>query len=106
MNLFTAVWQWEGDDGQWELYPPAVCAQLDAAVMSGQTCVTLSHVPGGHYEADVVKMVQTNLVTKYKRKIRSQAVKPGQRVAKASWSDGRLCQCIAYVLVLHDLTKC
>lgn len=72
----SAVWQWEGDDGQWEPYPLAVCAQLDAAVMGGETCVTLSHVPGGHYEADVVKMVQTNLVTKYKRKIRSQAIKP------------------------------
>ncbi|XP_063074541.1 poly [ADP-ribose] polymerase 2 [Engraulis encrasicolus] len=71
-----AVWQWEGDDGQWEPYPPAVCSQLDAAVKAGQTLVALTHVPGGRYEADLVKMVQTNLVSKYKRTIRSQPIKP------------------------------
>ncbi|XP_076149817.1 poly [ADP-ribose] polymerase 2 [Alosa pseudoharengus] len=72
----SVVWQWEGDDGQWEPYPPTVCIQLDAAVKAGEACVTLNHVPGGRYEADIINMVQINLATKYKRKIRSQAVKP------------------------------
>ncbi|XP_062386566.1 poly [ADP-ribose] polymerase 2 [Sardina pilchardus] len=72
----SVVWQWEGDDGQWEPYSPTVCTQLDAAVKAGEACVTLNHVPGGRYEADIVNMVQINLATKYKRKIRSQAVKP------------------------------
>ncbi|KAL2097172.1 hypothetical protein ACEWY4_006379 [Coilia grayii] len=70
------VWQWEGDDEQWEPYPPAVCSQLDAAVKAGETRVVLNHVPGGRYEADLVKMVQTNLVSKYQRNIRSQPIKP------------------------------
>ncbi|XP_036452139.1 poly [ADP-ribose] polymerase 2 isoform X2 [Colossoma macropomum] len=67
------MWQWEGDDGQWEPYSSAVCAQLDAAVRAGESSVTLQVGPG--YEVDLVKMTQTNSVTKYRRKIRSLTVK-------------------------------
>ncbi|KAL7879366.1 hypothetical protein SRHO_G00016200 [Serrasalmus rhombeus] len=67
------VWQWEGDDGQWEPYSSTACAQLDAAVRAGESSVTLQVGPG--YEVDLVKMTQTNSVTKYRRKIRSLTVK-------------------------------
>lgn len=70
------VWQWKGDDGQWEPYLPSDCALLDSAVSSGETSVTLSLGSGTTYEVDLKKMVQINPVTKYKRKIRSQTVKP------------------------------
>ncbi|KAM9349501.1 poly [ADP-ribose] polymerase 2 [Symphorus nematophorus] len=70
------VWQWKGDEGQWEPYPPSACALLDSAVSSGKTSVTLSLSSGTAYEVDLKKMVQINPVTKYKRKIRSQTVKP------------------------------
>ncbi|XP_032388428.1 poly [ADP-ribose] polymerase 2 isoform X1 [Etheostoma spectabile] len=70
------VWQWKGDEDQWEPYSPSACALLDSAVSSGKTSVTLSLGPGTPYEVDLKKMVQINPVTKYKRKIRSQTVKP------------------------------
>lgn len=70
------MWQWEGDDGQWQPYPPSACASLDSAVSSGKTSVTLSLPSGSAYQVDLKKMVQINPVTKYKRRIRSQAVKP------------------------------
>ncbi|XP_077088643.1 poly [ADP-ribose] polymerase 2 isoform X2 [Siphateles boraxobius] len=66
------VWQWKGDD-EWEPYPPAVCVQLDTAKQAGEKSVSLALGPG--YEVDLVKMTQTNTVTKYKRKIRLQKVK-------------------------------
>ncbi|XP_056092321.1 poly [ADP-ribose] polymerase 2 isoform X2 [Rhinichthys klamathensis goyatoka] len=66
------VWQWKGDD-EWEPYPPAVCVQLDTAKQAGEKSVSLALGPG--YEVDLVKMTQTNNVTKYKRKIRLQKVK-------------------------------
>lgn len=69
------VWQWKGDEGQWEAYPPSACALLDSAVSSGKTSVTLSLGSGTSYEVDLKKMFQINPVTKYKRKIRSQTVK-------------------------------
>ncbi|XP_023280201.1 poly [ADP-ribose] polymerase 2 isoform X2 [Seriola lalandi dorsalis] len=71
-----AVWQWKGDEGQWEPYSPSDCALLDSAVSSGKTSVTLTLGSGAAYEVDLKKMVQINPVTKYKRKIRSQTVKP------------------------------
>ncbi|XP_066537171.1 poly [ADP-ribose] polymerase 2 [Hoplias malabaricus] len=67
------VWQWEGDDGQWEPYSPIVCAQLDAAVTSGESSVTLKL--GSGYIVDLEKMMQINSVTKYCRKIRSLTIK-------------------------------
>lgn len=70
------VWQWKGDKGQWEPYSPSDCALLDSAVSSGKTTVTLTLGSGAAYEVDLKKMVQINPVTKYKRKIRSQIVKP------------------------------
>ncbi|CAM4590044.1 unnamed protein product [Leuciscus chuanchicus] len=66
------VWQWKGDD-EWEPYHPAVCVQLDTAKQAGEKSVSLALGPG--YEVDLVKMTQTNTVTKYKRKIRLQKVK-------------------------------
>lgn len=69
------VWQWKGDEGQWEPYSPSACALLDSAISSGKTSVTLSLGSGVSYEVDLKKMVQINPVTKYKRKVRSQTVK-------------------------------
>ncbi|XP_068587726.1 poly [ADP-ribose] polymerase 2 [Cebidichthys violaceus] len=74
--LSKTVWQWKGDEGQWEPYSAADCALLDAAVSSGNTSVTLSLGSGTSYEVDLKKMFQINPVTRYKRKIRSQTVKP------------------------------
>ncbi|KAK5919913.1 hypothetical protein CgunFtcFv8_023770 [Champsocephalus gunnari] len=70
------VWQWEGDEGQWEPYSSSACALLDSAVSSGETSVTLALASESPYEVDLKKMVQINPVTKYKRKIRSHPVKP------------------------------
>ncbi|KAF5885575.1 poly [ADP-ribose] polymerase 2, partial [Clarias magur] len=56
----------EGDDGQWVSYPPAECAEINGAVQAGRTRVSL----GSRYELDLVKMTQTNSVTKYRRNIR------------------------------------
>lgn len=70
------VWQWEGDDGQWNPYPLSACALLDSAFSSGENSVSLALGSGSPYEVDLKKMVQINPVTKYKRKIRSPSVKP------------------------------
>ncbi|XP_070700865.1 poly [ADP-ribose] polymerase 2 [Pempheris klunzingeri] len=72
----NTVWQWKGDEGQWEPYSPSTCSLLDSAVSAGKTSVTLTLGSGTAYEVDLKKMVQINPVTKYKRKIRSQTVKP------------------------------
>lgn len=69
------MWQWQGDEGQWEPYPPSACTSLDSAVSSGKTSVTLSLGSGATYEVDLKKMVQINPASKYKRKIRCQTVK-------------------------------
>ncbi|XP_029686723.1 poly [ADP-ribose] polymerase 2 isoform X3 [Takifugu rubripes] len=69
------VWQWQGDEGQWEPYSPSVCTLLNSAVASGNS-VHLSLDSGQSYEVDLKKMLQINPVTKYKRKIRCQTVKP------------------------------
>lgn len=71
-NVSCAVWQWEGDDGQWNPYPPAACALLDSATSSGKASVTLSLGSGTAYKVDLKKMLQINPVTKYKRKIQCQ----------------------------------
>uniref|UniRef100_A0A3P8TZN4 Poly [ADP-ribose] polymerase n=1 Tax=Amphiprion percula TaxID=161767 RepID=A0A3P8TZN4_AMPPE len=70
------VWQWKGDEGQWKPYSPSACALLDSAVSSGKTSVSLNLGSGTAYEVDLKKMFQINPVTKYKRKIRTQTVKP------------------------------
>lgn len=69
------VWQWKGDEGQWEPYPDSVCSELDSALALGKTSITLDLGFGKEYEMDLKKMFQINPVTKYKRKIRSQTVK-------------------------------
>ncbi|KAJ8272577.1 hypothetical protein GJAV_G00090860 [Gymnothorax javanicus] len=71
----TTVWQWEEGDGQWESYPPALCAQLDGAARSGRASLTLTVATGAKYRVDLKKMIQTNAVTKFQRRIRSHAVK-------------------------------
>ncbi|XP_028328682.1 poly [ADP-ribose] polymerase 2-like [Gouania willdenowi] len=70
------VWQWKGDQGQWETYSSEASALLDSAVSAGETSVTLDLGSGTDYEVDLKKMFQINPVTKYKRKIRTHAVKP------------------------------
>ncbi|XP_046883739.1 poly [ADP-ribose] polymerase 2 isoform X2 [Hypomesus transpacificus] len=70
------VWQWEGDDGQWQPYPASACALLDSAVSSGGVSVSLALGSASAYEVDLKKMVQVNPVTKYRRKIRTYTVKP------------------------------
>ncbi|KAK2822747.1 hypothetical protein Q5P01_022812 [Channa striata] len=70
------VWQWKGDEGQWEPYPPSACALLDSAASAGRTSVPLNLGSGTTYEVDLKKMFQINPATKYKRKIRCQTVKP------------------------------
>ncbi|XP_061695954.1 poly [ADP-ribose] polymerase 2 isoform X2 [Syngnathoides biaculeatus] len=69
------VWQWQGDEGQWEAYSPSDCALLDSALSSGKTSISLILGSGSVYQVDLKKMVQVNPVTKYKRKIRSQTLK-------------------------------
>ncbi|XP_053348158.1 poly [ADP-ribose] polymerase 2 isoform X2 [Clarias gariepinus] len=59
-------WEWQGDDGQWVSYPPAECAEINGAVHAGRKRVSL----GSRYELDLMKMTQTNSVTKYRRNIR------------------------------------
>ncbi|KAG7455005.1 hypothetical protein MATL_G00251750 [Megalops atlanticus] len=71
----AAVWQWEGDGGQYVPYPPSACAQLDRAVQAGRSSVSLTLGTGSTYTVDLRKMVQTNTVTKYQRKIRKLTLK-------------------------------
>lgn len=68
MVCVCVEWAWQDDDGQWVPYPPAVCAEITTAFQAGKKCVSLSLGPG--YDLDLVKMMQTNTVTKYHRKIR------------------------------------
>uniref|UniRef100_A0A3P8XGH5 Poly [ADP-ribose] polymerase n=1 Tax=Esox lucius TaxID=8010 RepID=A0A3P8XGH5_ESOLU len=75
-TLFSSVWQWEAEEGQWEPYPALACAQLDSAVSSGEASVSLMLGSGVQYEVDLKKMVQINTLTKYKRKVRSLTLKP------------------------------
>ena len=82
-----SVWQWQGDEGQWELYPPSTSAILDSAVSSGDASVTITlGAAGTAYDVDLKKMVQINPATKYKRKIRSQMVKSGVCLSMAASS--------------------
>ncbi|XP_064201998.1 poly [ADP-ribose] polymerase 2 [Anguilla rostrata] len=71
----TTVWQWEVGDGEWEAYSPSACAQLDSAVGAGRASMTLTLSTGSKYRVDLKKMIQTNAVTKFQRKIRSHTVK-------------------------------
>ncbi|XP_028987792.1 poly [ADP-ribose] polymerase 2 isoform X1 [Betta splendens] len=69
------VWQWKGDDGRWQPYPPSACDLLNSAVSAGTACITLPLGSGAAYTVDLKKMLQINSVTKYERKIRSHIVK-------------------------------
>ncbi|RVE60960.1 hypothetical protein OJAV_G00166110 [Oryzias javanicus] len=71
-----AEWQWQGDGGRWESYPPAACALLNSALSAGKPAVTLNAGSGTAYEVDLKNMVQINPVTKYRRRVRNQPVKP------------------------------
>ncbi|CAL8343212.1 unnamed protein product [Merluccius merluccius] len=85
----TKVWQWQGDDGHWEPYPPSTCAMLDSAVTSGDAMVTIT-LSGTAYDIDLKKMVQMNPATKYKRKIRSQIVKSEPVIGDGGSVEGSL----------------
>uniref|UniRef100_A0A673X7R0 Poly [ADP-ribose] polymerase n=1 Tax=Salmo trutta TaxID=8032 RepID=A0A673X7R0_SALTR len=89
VTVLSSVWQWKGDEGQWEPYPPSACAQLDSALSSGDTTVSLTFGSGAAYDVDLKKMVQVNTVTKYKRKIRSHTLKPGQLIVKTVVMKGK-----------------
>uniref|UniRef100_A0A668ATM8 Poly [ADP-ribose] polymerase n=1 Tax=Myripristis murdjan TaxID=586833 RepID=A0A668ATM8_9TELE len=69
------LWQWQGDEGQWEPFSPSACTSLDSAVSTGKSSVTVTLSSGASYVIDLKKMVQKNPVTKYQRKIRCQTVK-------------------------------
>uniref|UniRef100_A0A3B3CSP4 Poly [ADP-ribose] polymerase n=1 Tax=Oryzias melastigma TaxID=30732 RepID=A0A3B3CSP4_ORYME len=69
-------WQWQGDGGRWESYPSAACALLNSALSAGKPAVTLNAGSGTAYEVDLKNMVQINPVTKYRRRVRNQPVKP------------------------------
>ncbi|XP_055359532.1 poly [ADP-ribose] polymerase 2 isoform X2 [Betta splendens] len=71
----SSVWQWKGDDGRWQPYPPSACDLLNSAVSAGTACITLPLGSGAAYTVDLKKMLQINSVTKYERKIRSHIVK-------------------------------
>ncbi|KAF6728059.1 Poly [ADP-ribose] polymerase 2 [Oryzias melastigma] len=71
-----AEWQWQGDGGRWESYPSAACALLNSALSAGKPAVTLNAGSGTAYEVDLKNMVQINPVTKYRRRVRNQPVKP------------------------------
>lgn len=75
--LCLIEWQWQGDGGRWESYPPAACALLNSALSAGKPAVTLNAGSGTAYEVDLKNMVQINPVTKYRRRVRNQPVKPG-----------------------------
>ncbi|XP_066579043.1 poly [ADP-ribose] polymerase 2 [Amia ocellicauda] len=63
------VWQWQDDDGGWQLYPPAVSAQLSAAQEASRATVSVV-VGSGRYTVDLRKMRQTNRSSKYSRAVR------------------------------------
>uniref|UniRef100_UPI0025AE271C poly [ADP-ribose] polymerase 2 n=1 Tax=Doryrhamphus excisus TaxID=161450 RepID=UPI0025AE271C len=69
------VWQWQGDEGQWEQYSSSDCALLDSAVAAGRTTVSLTLGSGVVYKVNLKNMVQVNPISKYKRKIRFQPMK-------------------------------
>lgn len=94
LYMCKSVWQWEGDDGQWEPYSPSACTLLNSAVASGTSSVHLSLDSGQSYEVDLKKMLQINPVTKYKRKIRCQTVKPGTYILESVndiWTQLKTC---------------
>uniref|UniRef100_A0A8C2K3T0 Poly [ADP-ribose] polymerase n=1 Tax=Cyprinus carpio TaxID=7962 RepID=A0A8C2K3T0_CYPCA len=97
---FFSVWQWKGDDGEWEPYPPEVCVQLDTAKQAGEKSVSLAVGPG--YEVDLVKMTQANTVTKYKRKIRLQKVKSGMSVCTCVWCCISICHRNLTLIIFHS----
>ncbi|KAM9844809.1 poly [ADP-ribose] polymerase 2 [Aulostomus maculatus] len=81
LRTSKTVWQWKGDEGQWEPYLPSDCILLDSAAASGKPSVTVTLGSGSTYTVDLKKMLQINPVTKYKRQIRCQTVKPGVNVS-------------------------
>jgi hypothetical protein len=64
----TSTWQWR-DGNSWSSYDPDATATLEAALSEGQNDCTVQLGPH-EYKADFTAMVQTNLGTGTKRKIR------------------------------------
>jgi len=61
-------WQWQDEDGCWQMYDHQTCVQLEKARTSGDTHVELS-AAGRKYRIDVKRMEQINIKTKVARKV-------------------------------------
>ena len=66
-------WQWESHPNAWMPMDGVACRQLDQARASGVNTVVLSHLSGGPCRVDLAQMVQTNMRTGTRRRIRRGA---------------------------------
>ena len=61
-------WQWQDENGCWQMYDRSTCMQLEKAHTSGDTHVELT-ADGRKYRVDVKRMEQTNVKSKVARKV-------------------------------------
>lgn len=77
----TSVWQWYDDS--WNNYDDAIAKKLDACVLDG-TLVADFNANGNGYEVDLNEMVQTNLMSNFRRRVRYLS---GSLSGKWQWDD-------------------
>jgi len=63
----SALWEFEGDNG-FQFYKKKDCELIETAYQQGNSTIKIK-VGGKKYEIDFNKMMQTNTVTKYSRKV-------------------------------------
>ncbi|XP_065844434.1 poly [ADP-ribose] polymerase 2-like [Oscarella lobularis] len=71
-------WEWLDENGQWNLYAPSLCRQLDAAFASDSKSDVAIEAAGRSYTVHLATMEQENDSTGVKRKIRKAGVSGSQ----------------------------
>jgi len=64
----SCSWQWQDENGFWQMYDLSTCMQLERAHTSGGTHVEVT-LAGRKYRIDVKKLEQINVKTKVARKV-------------------------------------
>jgi len=82
------VWQWEHRPNDFRSYPPEVCAQIEKHYLSGST--SLLQIKGVNlllYQIDLKDLVQTNIISKKKRKIKREILRNPNCTVRWSWEN-------------------
>jgi len=82
------VWQWEHQPNDYRSYPPEVCAQIEKHYLSGSTsALQIKGINLLWYQIDLKELVQTNVISKKRRKIKREISRDPNGTIRWSWEN-------------------